>query len=166
MNRSMPGLPVISTGLMYRKMVGKREGNFGLETNSCNLRIMNPKAIKKDIYEHCAWYRVQQVSNLRIKNIVKESNNFLCLNPTHHGPLLTSRLSSLMVVCVCALLLQLFLTRCFPMDCSLEGSSVHGIFQARMLEWPAISFFRGSSPPRDRTHISYVSCIGSWVLYH
>ena len=40
---------------------------------------------------------------------------------------------------------------CNPMDCSLPGSSVHGIFQARVLEWVAISFSRGSSPPRDRT---------------
>ena len=45
---------------------------------------------------------------------------------------------------------------CDPMDCSLPGSSVHGIFQARMLEWIAISFFRGSSQPRNRT---WVSCI-------
>ena len=36
-----------------------------------------------------------------------------------------------------------------PMDCSLPGSSVHGIFQRRILEWAAISFSRGSSPPRD-----------------
>ena len=38
---------------------------------------------------------------------------------------------------------------CDPMDCSLSGSSVHGIFQARVLEWIAISFSRGSSQPRD-----------------
>ena len=36
-----------------------------------------------------------------------------------------------------------------PMDCSLPGSSVHGIFQARILEWVAISFSRRSSQPRD-----------------
>ena len=40
------------------------------------------------------------------------------------------------------------------MDCSLPGSSVHGIFQARVLEWVAISFSRGSSQPRDRTWVS------------
>ena len=40
-----------------------------------------------------------------------------------------------------------------PMDCSLPGSSVHGIFQARMLEWIAISFSRGSSQPRNRTGV-------------
>ena len=45
---------------------------------------------------------------------------------------------------------------CDPMDCSLPGSSVHGIFQARVLEWVAISFSRGSSWPRDWT---WVSCI-------
>ena len=38
---------------------------------------------------------------------------------------------------------------CNPMDCSLPGSSIHRIFQARILEWVAISFSRGSSQPRD-----------------
>ena len=45
-------------------------------------------------------------------------------------------------------------TLCDPMDCSLPGSSVHGIFQARVLEWIAISFSRGSARPRDRTQVS------------
>ena len=49
------------------------------------------------------------------------------------------------------------------MDCSPPGSSVHGIFQARILEWVAISFSRGSSQPRDRTRIS---SIGRWALWH
>ena len=40
-----------------------------------------------------------------------------------------------------------------PMDCRPPGFSVHGIFQARILEWVAISFSRGSSWPRDQTHI-------------
>jgi len=44
---------------------------------------------------------------------------------------------------------QLCLTLCDPMDSSLPGSTVHGIFQARTMEWVAISFFRGSSQPRD-----------------
>ena len=43
---------------------------------------------------------------------------------------------------------------CDPMDCSLSGSSVRGIFQARMLEWIAISFSRGSSQLRNRTRVS------------
>ena len=45
---------------------------------------------------------------------------------------------------------------CDPMDCSLVGSSVHGIFQARVLEWIAISFSRESSQPRDRTRVSHI----------
>ena len=47
-------------------------------------------------------------------------------------------------------------TLCDPVDCSLPGSSVHGIFQARVLEWVAISFSRRSSQPRDRTQVSCV----------
>ena len=45
-----------------------------------------------------------------------------------------------------------------PLDCSLPGSSVHGILQARMLEWVAMSSSRGSSWPRNPAHISHVSC--------
>ena len=51
------------------------------------------------------------------------------------------------------------------MDCSPPGSSIHGILQARIPERVAISFSRGSSWPRDRTRLSYSSCIGRWVLY-
>ena len=54
---------------------------------------------------------------------------------------------------------------CDPMDCSPLGSSVHGIFQARILEWVAISYSRGSSQARDLTCISCTSCIGRWILY-
>ena len=53
------------------------------------------------------------------------------------------------------------LTLCYPMDCSLPGPSVDAISQARMLEWVAVSSSRGSSRPRDRTHVPYVSCIAS-----
>ena len=44
-----------------------------------------------------------------------------------------------------------------PMDYSLPGSSVHGILQARILEWVAISFSRGSFQPRDRTQVSCIA---------
>ena len=52
-------------------------------------------------------------------------------------------------------------------DCRSPGSSVHGIFQARILEWVTISFSRGSSQQRDRICISCVSCVwmGMWILY-
>ena len=48
---------------------------------------------------------------------------------------------------------QLCLTLSDPIDCSPPGSSVHGIFQARMLEWAAVSFSKGFSQPRNRTHL-------------
>ena len=51
---------------------------------------------------------------------------------------------------------QSCLTLCDPMDCSLPGSSVHGIFQAIVLEWIAISFSKGSSQPRDQTQVSRI----------
>ena len=57
-------------------------------------------------------------------------------------------------------------TLCDPLNCSLPGSSIHGILQARILEWVAISFSRGSSWPRDSTCISCSSCIGNKILYH
>ena len=62
--------------------------------------------------------------------------------------------------------LQSCLTLCNPMDCSQPGSSVHGILQARILEWVAMPSSRGYCQPRDQTQVSYVSCIGRWVLYH
>ena len=51
------------------------------------------------------------------------------------------------------------------MDCTLPGSSVHKIFQAKILESIAISSSKGSSLPRYWTHVSCISCIGRWILY-
>ena len=71
---------------------------------------------------------------------------------------------SVIYVCVCVCVLGR-VGLCNPMDCSQSGSSVHGIFQARTLEW-VISFCKGSLQPRDQIHISCISCIGRQVLYH
>ena len=57
-------------------------------------------------------------------------------------------------------------TLCDPIDCSPPGSSVHGIFQARILEWVAISFSRGSSWPRDWTWVSHISGRFFYCLSH
>ena len=56
--------------------------------------------------------------------------------------------------CLCA---HSCLTLCNPMHCSPPGSPVHGILQGRTLEWVAIPFSRGSSPPRDLTRVSCVA---------
>ena len=60
---------------------------------------------------------------------------------------------------------QLCPTLCDPMDCSLPCSSIHGIFQARVLEWVAISFSRGSSLPRDWTLVFHTvgKCFTFWA---
>ena len=60
---------------------------------------------------------------------------------------------------------KLLPTLCDPMDCSLPGSSVHGISQARILEWVAIPFSRGSPQPRDQTCTPHVACVGRWALH-
>ena len=67
---------------------------------------------------------------------------------------------------LCGLVTQVCLTLCKSLDCSLPGSLVHGISQAKILEWVAISYSRGSSQPRDRTRVSCFSCIGRQILYH
>ena len=89
---------------------------------------------------------------------------------TGSGSFISSQRSSLslrmcMYVC-CAKLLQSCPSLCDPMDCSPPGSTVHGILQVRILEWVAMPSSRRSSSPRDWTRVSYVSCIGRWVLYH
>ena len=78
---------------------------------------------------------------------------FLCLR-RHYG--------------VCAKSLQSCPALCDPMDCSPPGSSVHGVLQARILEWVVMPSSRGSSQPRDRTCILHwqvisllLSCQGS-----
>ena len=55
---------------------------------------------------------------------------------------------------------------CDSMDYSPPGSSVHGISQARILEWAAIFSSRGSSRPRDKACVSCMSCASRWILYH
>ena len=64
-------------------------------------------------------------------------------------------------VCVCVHAQSLsHVWLCDPMDCSLPDSYIYGISQGRILEWVAISSSRGSSWPRDQTHVSCISCIG------
>ena len=61
-----------------------------------------------------------------------------------------------MIECVCVLVTWSCPTLCDPMYSSPPGSSVHGISQARILEWVASSFLRGSSQPRDQTQVSHI----------
>ena len=70
------------------------------------------------------------------------------------------------VMCVCVLNRFSRVWLCDPMNCSPIGTSVHGIFPSRILEWVAISSSRGSSRSRDQTHISCISCTGRQILYN
>ena len=82
----------------------------------------------------------------------------MCLCLLIKMPVFGSRL----IVIQCTCMLGCYLTLYEPRDCNPLGFSVHGISQARVLEWAAISFSRGSSWPRDRT---LVSCIAGRFLY-
>ena len=78
---------------------------------------------------------------------------------------LTDLKGRFLVLCMCVLSsVSVFATSCTV--CSLAGSSARGTFQARILESNALSSCRGSSQPRNRTHVSCVSCIGKWIVYH
>ena len=70
-----------------------------------------------------------------------------------------------MYVCVC-MRAELCQTLCDSMNCRPLDSSVHGNFQARIREWVAISYARGSSGSRNWTRVSCVSWIGRQILYH
>ena len=100
---------------------------------------------------------------------MNEKISFLCNRPYHstsntthtlvkaHPHRMASHYTSLRVnvaLCVCVLVTQSCPTLCDPTDCSPPGFSVHGILQARILEWIAIPFSRGTSQPRDWTQVS------------
>ena len=83
------------------------------------------------------------------------------------GPILhISKYRSTSLLCVCVLVFQLCLTLCDPKDCSSPSSSVHGILQARILEWVAMPFSRRSSQPRDRTWVSHCRQILYCLSHH
>ena len=81
-----------------------------------------------------------------------------CLNSLKEISLIQRKVKAL-VAPLCPTLYDL-------MDCNPPGSSVHRILQAKILEWVTISFSRGYSQSRDQTCVSYISCIGRWILYH
>ena len=88
-------------------------------------------------------------------------------SPTHTSSLFICECGVHFSVCIhMCLVTQSCPNLCNPMDCSLPGSSIHGIILARILEWIACSFSRGSSRPRDQTHISLHLQVDSLPLSH
>ena len=86
-----------------------------------------------------------------------QCHSFLCISV-----FVATKYGCFVAFCVCA---QSCLTLCNPMDCSLPGSSICGIFQARILEWVAISYSTGSSRPRDQNCVSCVSCLANGFFF-
>ena len=118
----------------------------------------------------CVYHR-----DIAFLTLSSDSTNHPGAHPADHGtsgllatfgdPLVGLGLVESTFVCVCSVT-QLCLTLFNPVDCSSPDSSVHGIPQARILVWVANSFARGPSQPRDGTHMSWISCIHRWILYH
>jgi len=69
-------------------------------------------------------------------------------------------------MCMCVYVCSVMFNSLWPHGLSPPDSSVLGIFQAKTLEWVAISYCRRFSQPRDQTRITYISCIGRRILYH
>ena len=125
---------------------------------------------KRTVRRNTASYAWYQISSFREKWLNKETNEIKETPDTYPNLLdLKKKFPLYWSVCVCVCVCSVYQscpTLCNPMDCSLPGSSVHGIFQARILEWVAISFSRGSanaSPASaGRAHLKY-----SWskILY-
>ena len=100
----------------------------------------------------------------KVTCVIHSFTNFiLCLFKTTFGKkpylwcwkLIFRRIHDIVCVCVCVCVLVTHLrpALCSPMDCSSPGSSIHGITQARILEWVATPFSRGSSQPRGQTQV-------------
>ena len=99
------------------------------------------------------WFFESPLVTLKKKNHF-DNRQFLVL-PNIRNTFVSVICSVTVCVCVCVLVAQSCLTLCNSMDCSPPGSSVHGILQARTLEWVAIPFSREPSQPRDQTQVSY-----------
>ena len=89
-----------------------------------------------------------------------------CYSSCNKVGLLSYRNVYLVKSVLCCSVAQSCPTLCNPMVCHQPGSSVHGILQARILKWLAISYSSESSQPRDQTHIFCVFYIGRQNLYH
>ena len=134
------------------------------QTISKGSRVFQSYQMSKYIIEKALSSKEVWVTPLE-KNKVKQRHSELysIVGNNLCGKRIWKRIDMCWFVCVHA---QSCLTLCDTMDCSLPGSSVHGVSQARILEWAAIFFSRGSSHLRDRSSISYISCISRWILYH
>ena len=122
------------------QMLGKLQNDR--EFHLLPLKLQNDKVPLVKKKEKKRQFLIQlNMDQVKISNVYNEiyGKIFLVLDPAN--------ISCCLVFKLCLILLQ-------PQDCSLPGSSLHGISQARVLEWVAVSFSRGSSWPRNQIHVS------------
>ena len=149
------------TEMENRSVVAKVWGSGGVGREVDVTLKGNRKGLCSDGYIHCGYPGCDNV------RVLQDVTSFTRWNWVKSVEDLCYFLQVCVNLCeeVKVLVAQLCPTLWDPMDCSPLGSSVHGILQARILEGVAVPSSRGSSPPRDRIHVSYVSCTGRWVLY-
>ena len=129
---------------------GGKESDMGWETTTATKLL--------ELQQNSAWIVIQLKLKMLTEYLVIVF--FLLLFVIFHNIVLVSGVHA------CLLSLQSCPTLCDPVDYSLPGSSVHGIFQVRILECLAVPSSRGSSWSRSQTQVSYVSCFGRQALYH
>ena len=114
-------------------------------------RVRHDWAIQHSTAQACVYSWILIFPNVFLGNLhnLKRSLAVSSLEHSHQ------KIQDFSLLCFCCCLFaKTCPTLCNPMDCSPSVSSVHGISQARILEWVAISFSRGSSQPRGQTHVS------------
>ena len=162
-------------------MQGVLVWSLARELRSHMLHSMAKKEMKRNIF----YYQGQRPSinvdtSLSWQELVSwpfldtgETENCIPWHSTHclaaallwKGVWIFGREPVLSITLCCVKSLQLCLTLCNPVDCRPPSFSVHGILQARTLEWFAMPSSRRSSWPSDQTCVSYISCIGRRVLH-
>ena len=129
------------------------------------------KGVSQDIYCHSAYLTYMQntlgemrgqmnhkleskTAERNISNLKYADNTTLMAESEEELQSFLMKVKEESETCVC-LVIRSCPTLCNSIDCSQSGSSVHGMSQARILEWVSISFSRRPSPPRDQTHICF-----------
>ena len=146
---------------MHEATLHTHRGRYNLE--------FGERWISHAFRKHFSWdlYKCQRATSSSFPCMVVHIDLFLNFSFSNSKPWNLSIMKHklcwrILLVCIVT---QSYLTLCDPMDCSLLGFPVHGIILARTLEWVVISYFRGSSWPRDQALFSCISSINRWFFF-